>query len=136
MRVATTTILLASFIAVIMFSFVGMHAGAQDHNGGCVFASSQGIDCPRQFNFLDYISFHFNSLRNFSTVATSDSLLSLLLMSFLFAAAIGLGVPRGSLTPPKFLPAYHQYRSEFFRLPQKNELLRWLSLHENSPAVY
>ncbi|HBT81437.1 hypothetical protein A2757_02525 [Candidatus Giovannonibacteria bacterium RIFCSPHIGHO2_01_FULL_48_47] len=127
MRSIFASWLILSFVAVAVFGFAAMnHGNGQDH--GCLAAAAQRIDCPYGVNTLNFISFHLDALKSFSTGLT---LVTLILL------AIGLWIAPGGFRAltgpnPNSRPR-HPY--ELFSPPLKTELLRWLALHENSPAA-
>lgn len=133
MKYLLTIILLLCFVSIAVFSIFSMHAGMQDHGGGCIAAIIQGTGCPNQGSLADYLAFHLNAFKNFSTAPFMNSASSLLIL-FLLVIGIASGALRGNLAPPKF--TYYQIRrSDSFSPPSQRGLLCWLALHENSPAT-
>jgi len=136
MKFLLTTTLLVSFVGVAVFGFSGIHySDSQNHGGGCVFAASQGVDCPTQGSSVGYLTFHLDAFKGFSTAIFGESVMSLLLLVLASLFFIGRVCFVHSLFwPPKF--ALYRYRSKgSFPLPQTQELTRWLALHENSPTT-
>ncbi len=128
--------LIMGFVGISVFGAFGMHTGMQNHNGGCIAATAQGADCPKQGNPLEYLTFHLDAFRDFSTVIFEENLLAYLLVLALLAAGVGLALLLGNLAPPQSDLAYFRYgQGENFNSPPKLRLLRWLALHENSPAT-
>ncbi len=128
-----STLLLIGFIGLVVFGVFGMHVEMQNHNGGCIVATARGMYCPKQSNPVDYLTFHLYAFKNFLTATLSDVASSLLFFSLL-AIGIFFSALLVNLTPPKF--AYCRLkRSDSFSPPSQYELIRWLALHENSPAT-
>lgn len=133
MKSVFTSLLIVSFVSIAVFGIFGMHAGMQDHGGECIAATAQGTDCPKQANPVEYLTFHLDAFRDFSTATFGDIATSLLILSLLIIGIVFGGL-RGNLAPPRL--AYSQIRrSDSFRPPSQYGLIRWLALHENSPAT-
>lgn len=124
--------LLVGFVGIAVFGIFGVHAGMQNHNSGCIAATAQGTDCPKQNNLLAYLAFHLSAFKSFSTAAFGDAAISLLLFSLL-AIGVVFGVdPKNS---PAQQSAYYRLTSPaLFRPLPHYGLVHWLALHENSPA--
>lgn len=136
MKIAFTTFLIFSFIGVAVFGIFSMHADTQNHDGGCIAMASQGKDCPKQINPFDYTAFHLNAFRGFSTTTFNNGFSASLLLLFLLVAGMGVGVRGDKLISQELsLATSHRPGSELFDRSQKYKFLRWLSLHENSPAA-
>lgn len=136
MKSAFIGILLISFVGMAAFGILGMHAGMQNHDGGCITSSVQGTDCPKQGDPISYLTFHIDAFREFSNAVFDENLLASLLALALLVVGVGLAFLSGNLAPPKLNPGYIFYRKrESFRSPPQQQFLRWLALHENSPAV-
>ena len=131
MKSLIVAILLAGFVSVAVFGVFGMHAGMRSHDDGCVAATAQWADCPKQASPFDYLTFHLDAYRNFSLITFGKSIMNILLLVF---AALGtVFFSQHFSKPPQLLS--QRYRSrDFFSPPQKQKLARWLALHENSPA--
>jgi len=100
MRSAFISILLISFVSIAVFGIFGMHAGMQDHGGGCIAAAAQGTDCPKQADPVEYLTFHLDAFRDFSTATFGDIATSLLILSLLVIGIVFGGL-RGNLAPPR-----------------------------------
>lgn len=119
-------IVLTSFVAVTVFGVFGMnHTNGHNEARGCIAATSQGIDCPKEAG-ITFAAFHLDAFKHFST-----AIFGLLLISLF--AAIGLSLGRTSLAPPCAARISRAYR-ECLRLLSTRSYTRWLALHENSPA--
>ena len=136
MKSLFATILLVSFVGVAAFGFVGMyHNNSGNHDNGCIWATSQGAGCPKQNNSIDYLTLHLNAFKDFATVTFGHIAASLLILS-LFVAVVVSGILLKNLAPSKLSLAYHRLKqSDSFRPPSQYKLIRWLSLHENSPSI-
>lgn len=133
MKPLFTILLIGSFIGMAVFGFVGMHHGMQAHAGDCAAATAQGMDCPKQATLADYLAFHFDAFRKFSTATFGDIAASLLTLSLL-VIAVAFGASLGKLAPPKF--AYYRLeRPDSFGPSSQYRFISWLALHENSPAT-
>lgn len=132
MKSLFTTIVLAIFIGIAMFGIFGIHIGMKNHRGGCITATAQGTDCPKQSNLVDYLAFHIDAFKNFSTATFSDTAASLLILSLL-VFVIAFGAWLEDMAPPQF--SYHRLKIPCSFKPPQYELLCWLALHENSPSA-
>jgi hypothetical protein len=135
MKFPLAYILLISFVGVALFGYTGMHTGMQNHEGGCIAALARGTDCPKQGNLVDYLAFHLDAFKNFSTATFNDIASSLLILSLFVALVTLWALRRRNLAPPKL--AYFRLKQfNSFHPPSQDELIGWLSLHENSPALF
>ena len=136
MKSALTIILILSFVGITVFGFSAMNHG--NGHGGCIAATSRLIDCPANASgILDFIAFHLNAFQNFSAAVMNDNILVafLLLTAFLFAITSGY-------IDDKFFPEFSNPNSsrrrkyeKSFANPLKSQIIRWLTLHENSPSA-
>lgn len=144
MKSLFTTLLIASYIGVAVFGAYGMHTQAenlQGHQGivtsassNCMASIAKGTDCPKETDPIDFASFHIDVFRSFSLATFGENLLaSLLLLVFLFIG-VGLNALFGKYAPPDLYVAYSRYGLEQYSSPPRQQILRWLALHENSPA--
>jgi len=136
MKSLFTTILLVSFVGIGFLGFAGMyHSNQQNHNDGCIWATSQGINCPKQSNPINYLTLHLNAFKDFSTVIFDNVATTLLIFS-LFIVGATLGILLENLAPPKLSLAYQRLkRSDSFHSSFQYKLIHWLALHENSPTI-
>lgn len=136
MKYLLTTFLLAGFVSIAVFGIFGMHAGMQNHDGGCGAAIAQGTDCPKQSASLEYLTFHLDAFRGFSTVVFGENIMASLLTFVLLVIGAGTASLLGNLTPPQLDLAYSHYKQhKNFSSSSQRQLLRWFALHENSPAT-
>ncbi len=132
------TILIASFIGIAVFGVFGMnHSQVHDMKpNNCIAAIVNGMDCQKEANPIDFASFHIDAYKGFSLATFEESAMSYLLLAFASLLFIGLSFfsPFISKEPPL---AFYRYRfRNVFLPPQKQQLVRWLSLHENSPTTF
>ena len=133
MKSPLAALLIGILVGISMLGFVGMIHGVQAHDGGCIAAMTQGMNCPIESNLADYLAFHFDALKKFSTAIFSGIAASLLILSLL-VIAVAFGIPPRNLVLPQF--AYYRLRrTDPLAPPSRYELIRWLALHENSPAT-
>lgn len=133
------SLLLIAFISLAVFGVFGMHtqANMQGHNmpaSNCVGAAVNGADCPQQADPIDYLTFHLDAFKFFSSAISGESVMGMLL---LFAALLLVGL--AFFSPYLFRPlqlAFYKYRfRDSFSPPQQQQLIRWLALHEKSPTL-
>lgn len=135
MKSLLTIILFLGFVSIAVFGVFGMHAGMQNHNGGCIAATSQRTNCPKQSDPLEYLTFHLNAFRGFSMATFGENILVSLFAITLLVVGAGLALFLGNPASPQLDFAYFRYRQrENLISPPEQRLLRWLALHENSPA--
>lgn len=134
MRSLLISTVLLGFISVAVFGAFAMQP--LHHSGGCIAASVQGVVCPNQSNLFESLAFHLDALRDFSTAIFGAHIVASLLMLAMLIAGAGLALLLGATAPPQPSRMRARYRPrESFRSPLQQALLRWLSLHENSPAA-
>ena len=127
-------LLLVSFICVAVLGLFGMNHES-GHHGACLAATAEGALCPKESEPMDSVLFHFDAFRSFSLVAFSGGVTGALLLLFASLLSIVIGVVffnSAFFRPPQI--AFHLYRLREFSSFWEWKLIRWLSLHENSPA--
>ncbi len=145
MKSLFTSWLIASYIGIAVFSVFGMHTQAdmnmRGHEGmattassNCIASMAKGVDCLKEAEPIDFVNFHIDAFRGFSLAIFGENLLASLLILALLFIGLGLGALFGRLSPPLLNLAYSRYGPEQFNPRAKHQLLRWLALHENSPA--
>lgn len=132
MKSVSTAFVLLGFIGMAGFGFLAMSPQGDMH--GCIAALTRGAECPAESNSVSSLSFHAGVLKGFSTATVDGGFL----MVFLLLAALALLLWYRSSTDvealfPALLSRYKQ-EARFFASPFKQRILRWFSLHENSPA--
>ncbi len=144
MKSLLTTLLITSYVAIGVFGVFGMHTQAdmnmQGHDTApstCLAATAKGVDCPKEAGPIDFAGFHIDAFRGFSLATFGENILASFLILVLLAVGVGLSRLLGNyLSPPQLNLAYSRYGPEQVSLPLKQQLLRWLSLHENSPTTF
>ena len=137
MKFLLTILLISSFAGIAVFGVFGMNHG-QAHDmepNNCIAATAKGMDCPKEAGPIDFAAFHIDAFRGFSLATFGESVMSALLLAFASLLFIGLAFFSSHLFKlPQ--PAFYRHRfRDAFSPPQKQELIRWLALHENSPAT-
>ena len=136
MKSLFTTMLLVGFLGVTVFGVFNMHTGMQNHDSNCVAATAQGVNCPKQGGLLEYLTFHLDAYKGFSLAAFGENTSGALSLVFVLLLFIGLAFSSSlHCRPTQFNVCRYRFK-EFFSPPQKQELTRWLALHENSPAAF
>lgn len=128
--------LLVGVLWLTLFGVFSVHAGMQDHDGGCVAAITQGLSCPQDTNIFNYLSFHLDAIRGFLYVIFSENI-SLLLASMLFVVTLFFATTvsgNGANALRQNFLYVQDRRRDTHRLSQKHKLIHWLALHENSPC--
>lgn len=113
---------LIGFIAVGGLGFFAM--GGSHVHSGCIAAIAQGIDCPvSEDKTSTYVSFHLNTYKDISE--------ALIIFGFILFAGF-FAVLAFTITP--FLISNFKIRRFFAPAARKEQMLFWISLHENSPS--
>ncbi|OGZ24589.1 MAG: hypothetical protein A2896_00555 [Candidatus Nealsonbacteria bacterium RIFCSPLOWO2_01_FULL_43_32] len=126
MKQVFTILFITGLVGLAVFGILAMsHSAGQSHDG-CIAATAQGTDCPKEDGTIFFAAFHLDVFRSFSTAIFNGKTASMLflLIALFFAVAFGL--------------AAHYHRQQFLKssfFPSQRELTRWLALHENSPAM-
>ena len=126
--------ILIGFASLSIFGAFGMHAFTEDHNSGCIVATSQSADCPREINPFDSLALHAGIFKNFSDAVFGGIGAFALALSMLSAMAMLLGFVIFDLNRPKITVARRQTSPDSWNPPSKYDFNRWLALHEESPA--
>ena len=137
MKFLLTILLISSFAGIAVFGVFGMNHG-QAHDmepNNCISATAKGMDCPKEADPINFATFHLDAYRGFSLATFGESVMSALLLAFASLLFISLAFFSISLFRQPQL-AFYRYRfRDAFSPPQKQQLIRWLALHENSPAT-
>lgn len=137
MKTALTIFLITGFLGIAVFGVFAMNHGAGHSHSGCIAATAQGTDCPKEENAFQFLAFHLDAFRSFSTATFGDNLAGALLLLIALILTITVGVITSIyLTPPALATNYHRRQFlESYSFPFQRELTHWLALHENSPAT-
>lgn len=124
--------LVISFPGIAFLGFADMHHHneMQNHTAVCLFAASEGVNCPGQSNLLEFLNFHLGALKDYSTSAAASGVLLLIIsLLTLLASALIKSIP------PNLTPASRQSgKTGAFFIPERFKFISWLSLLENSPS--
>lgn len=139
-----TILFIVSYVVIGVFGVFGMHAQAEMNTlghemsfGNCVAVATRGVSCPIQTDPISFAIFHADAFRWFAFATFSENFFTSLFTPTLLFVWIGFSVLSSQyLALPRFHLAYSKRRSEQFRLFPKQRFLRWLALHENSPAIF
>ncbi|OHA64270.1 MAG: hypothetical protein A2842_01780 [Candidatus Wildermuthbacteria bacterium RIFCSPHIGHO2_01_FULL_48_25] len=123
MKLAVTAFLLLAFFASATVSVFAM--GQMDEHGKCLAEVVQGKECPAQSGTLSYASFHLTSFKGFSTAVFA--------LILLLAAAVLASTRSREPHALRFLWFSRNLFSHFVS-PLKQQITRWLSLRQLSPA--
>jgi len=136
MKSAVSAITIIGFVGVAVLGFVAMNHNSGHGHSGCIVAITQGTACPEGSNVITFLNSHFNAFKNFSLATFGENTLNALLLAFVSLLFIGLGFSKAFLfRTPQLALARHRFTGSFSP-PQKQELIHWLALHENSPAFF
>lgn len=133
MKLVFTILLVTSFVGIAVFGAFAMnHDG--DHSG-CIAATASGIGCPKESNPDDLLILHLTTYRGFSLATLGENATNSLLLAFALLFVISLKrVPKIPTQTLQFILSRYQLDDSFSR-SEKQQLTRWLALHENSPAT-
>ena len=127
-------LVLAGFLGLAVFGFASM-SHADGHNPACIFAALKVADCSGTAGFIKMFVRHLNAFKNFAAFSGGTILSQIWLSLFVsFSLAAGFGV--FGFAPKIFFPPFHNFLVFVPASKSKYRLTTWLSLHENSPAVF
>ena len=132
MKALFTTFLVVSFVGIAVFGALAMNHGAGHEAFGCIAAAANAVDCPEGANLFSLATFHFDAFKNFSNAIFGENVLNLLLLALALVFVLAVTVFSSFFITPQPLRRLERTLGFF---PQKQELIHWLSLHENSPTV-
>ncbi len=127
MKFAFVTLLIISFVGVAVFGFLSMIFGHM-HDGGCIASNGINALCPLN-NIFTFVVFHLNVFKYFST-AVQVVVLLIFLSGMIFSV---LPRPLDKDEDDDFAFSWHVRK--FPILSKSKKIIRWLSLHINSPAL-
>lgn len=128
------TCILVGFVGLAIFGVFWVHGGTQVHDGGCIAAMVQGMDCPKQGSLSDFFAFHLNAFKNFSAVVFGGIPISLLAVYALAVWCMVRLLWRDALQKPDVAHAAKTRLYAHGFLFQQG-LIRWLAFHEHSPTL-
>ncbi len=134
MRLFLISIFILSFGAISLLSAFSMHhMDAQGHSS-CLAALSRGMSCFEANNPFAVANSHIEAFKGFSR-ATIGGGIVFLLIGLLLAAAINSRRLSDHEYLSNILPSYFKEFFEVRGFPRDLILVKWLSLHENSPSL-
>lgn len=131
------------FSLIILFGVVGLSVfgflGVSCERGGswhcCIAEIMYQTACPHGDQSA-YIDFHFGALKSFSAAVFGDAVPAFTFIFFVFLAALTPVFARNNEIPKKItinlFGLFNDFQESIFLFKQK--YIRWLALHENSPA--
>lgn len=126
------SVLIIGFFGVAVFGFFAMGHG-DDHNSKCFAVVSSGADCAVFTSILEFIEFHLNALRKFST-AVFASAIELPLLLFVFAYAVfAFSSPQAVFHIVS--RSANERMNRTARELSNRKFRHWLSLCEQSPGM-
>ena len=126
MKSAFITLLIISFVGVAVFGFVSMIYG-DTHDSGCIVSNRLGAFCPLNSAF-NFVVFHIDAFKYFST-AVFGAVLLILLVGMAFSV---LPRPLNNDEDDDFI--FSTGKKLFPTFSKIRRIIRWLSLHINSPS--
>lgn|SRR3989338_7802421 len=129
------TLLILSFFGVTVLgawgmSFIDMHS----HQGGCIASLANGFNCPNENSPWDFAYFHIDAFKSFSNATLSDGLVSLIAVLVWLIGVFIYGWRSLTLWGSSDLAERLAHIFEPVNFSAHRHVLRWLSLHENSPT--
>ena len=139
MKSTLAALLLLSFTIIAVFGVFAMNHGAGNGHGdgGCIASMVKGVDCPKDAGSLQFLTFHLDAFRSFSTASFGSDFASAFLLLVVFLLTMGAGIIAGVKQAP-MAPTPSHIRRQFLEshsFSSQLKLTHWLSLHENSPSV-
>ena len=135
MKLVLTTLLIFGLLGIAVFGVFAMNHGSGYGHNGCIAATLQGVDCPKGENTLSFLTFHLGVFQSFSTAVFGQTILSFLLLGVPLLLLARIVISTLYIAPGS--PGPHSRLRYFLRLSPSSfqkRILRWLALHENSPA--
>lgn len=122
---------------IAMFGFLAVDHGVYQNHEGCIAATLKGMNCPDGSNSVSFVAFHLGALKYFSTATFSGELTTMLIFFVFFISTIAFSLAKKSLLDFSSLHFYlpNQLTRESFIPLSCRRFIRWLALHENSPAL-
>lgn len=132
-----TVLTILSFISIAVFGFMAMGHGNEHGGEACLATTINGKGCPKEFGLAGVLNFHLGTFKSFSTAVFAEAASVMYLALVLFAVVIISAIRLQSFS--NYKQASFTYRRRYLDQPSasffKSENFRWLSLHENSPAL-
>lgn len=125
MKSVFISILIISFLGVAVLGFLSMIFD-HEHNGGCIASNRLGVLCPLNSTF-NFVVYHLGAFKYFST-AVFDSVLLVVIFGMIFSL---LPRPLDKDEEDEFV--FPTQIGKSLEFTKSKEVIRWLSLHINSP---
>ena len=128
-------ILFISFASIALCGFSAMNHNGGNNHSGCIAAITQGENCLRVNDILSFAAFHLNTFKSFSEAVFNKSASVMLFLFAILAIGAALALIRG-ISPGKLNFTSNRYNKSLalFISPSEEQIMRWLSLRENSPS--
>lgn len=140
MRHAVPITLLVAVTALLALGAfaVNMQGGMQGESAvSCIAVAAKGVSCPENAGPIEFLSFHFNVLKDLAAAGAGAFAAAVLLTAMIATAFV---ISRGAAGPviPSF--AYERQlasrQPHAFTPPILQELRCWTALHVESPSVF
>lgn len=133
MRWAYATILLFGFLLVSLFGFTAMGQMDGRAHDGCIASFLNGAACPQNASAnFNAVLFHANALKSFSMAVFGEHIMGTFFLWLFFLYSVWRAVFFAA--PLLFSQAAAGRFQKLSPIPIRKELIRWLALHEESPA--
>ena len=100
-------------------------------------AALGGASCPENLGPVDFVNFHLNAFKIFSTAVLCSGILGFILALALLVWSLVVASSATGAAP--FLVDFglgrYFYLFENYFLSPQSQMARWLALHENSPSM-
>jgi len=136
MKTLLTLSIILSFVGITVFGFLAISHGENMGHSGCIAALAERGICPAERNnpFI-LAAFHGNFLRSFSLALLSSGAAILMVLGSMFISGwLKISADKDSNLAGVLISFYGNFFRENFNF-SKYKTIRWLSFHENSPAV-
>ncbi len=130
-RVILTILILSTIVSLGGLGFFAM--GHHAEHDGCIAAITNNINCAS--NGLQFAAFHLSAFKSFTLGLVDNGLtITFFLFALVFAGFFVLFKNRYlELIQKKYLKVL-RYKAELSIVFLEYKLIRWLAIHENSPA--
>ncbi|MGC9603312.1 MAG: hypothetical protein ABSF47_02480 [Minisyncoccia bacterium] len=134
MKFSLVLLILASFLAISVFGFVGLSEMHKQMGDNCAGSTSQGVTCPVKDGVFAFALFHLRTLQGLSQSSFSNIppifLLAVLMLAFAIALAV-FADSSGIFSSQSYFKKNYEDRVR----DVGSKKLFWLARLENSPAV-
>ncbi len=123
------------FLAV---ACLGLQCGHSDAHAVCLASKVNAATCPEEANVLAFINFHIYGFKDLSSGIVNSFALASALLLFSLLTLFFLKLNKTFLNVEAInLALYHRIKlsSELSSIHILRQAAKWLSLHENSPAL-